>query len=266
MIEIEGIEFISKQDYFICYINEFTDQVKDLIRENLCMICNGKSAAENQKEYNNYKNTLMQLNERIKNKNDSTLKIGMVGELLVHAIFSHYFTDYQSISPFFNLEENNIKKGFDLILIKDNEVWLNEVKSGNIHKNKTQDETIAEILNYAKTDLKHRLNDGNLTLWTNAISHAKIALDKYNDEKEAVEDILSQIYVNTRDNPLQGKNMNVFLTGVLFHDIHNKFIEESVRVKKDSIIRESLFKNVIVFALQKSLCDTIIEFIIEEAK
>ena len=60
----------------------------------------------------------------------------MVGELLVHTIFSNYFQDYQSLSPFFNLEENNIKKGFDLVLLKNNEIWINEVKAGNIHQNK----------------------------------------------------------------------------------------------------------------------------------
>lgn len=266
MIEIDGIEFIAKQDYYICYINEFTDQIKDLIRRNLCMICNGKSAAENIKEYDNYKNTLMQLNERIKKKRDSSLKIGMIGELLVHAIFSHYFSEYQSLSPFFNLEEKNIKKGFDLVLLKDNEIWLNEVKSGNIHLNKTQDETIVELLNDAKLDLKDRLNNGNLTLWNNAINHAKIALDRYNDEKEVVENILNKIYIDTLNNCFQGKNTNVFLTGVLFHDVHNKFLDESIKVKKDNIVNESLFKNVVVLALQKSLCDTIINFLIEEAE
>ena len=114
MIEIAGVEFIAKQDYFICYINEFSEEIKDLIRKNLCMICNGKSAAENPKEYNNYKNTLMQLNERIKKKSDSALKIGMIGELIVHAVFSNYFSDYQSLSPFFNLEENNIQVETDV--------------------------------------------------------------------------------------------------------------------------------------------------------
>ncbi len=266
MIEIAGVEFIAKQDYFICYINEFSEEIKDLIRKNLCMICNGKSAAENPKEYNNYKNTLMQLNERIKKKSDSALKIGMIGELIVHAIFSNYFSDYQSLSPFFNLEENNIKKGFDLVLLKDNEIWINEVKSGKIHENKTQDETIVELLNVAKLDLKDRLNNGNLTLWTNAINHAKIALDKYNDEKDVVEDILGSIYIETLNDRFQGKNTNVFLTAVLFHDMNHKFLNESIKAKKERIVNESLFKNVIVLALQKSLCETIINFLIEEAE
>lgn len=266
MISIEGIEFIDKQGYYICYVNHFSDELKDLIRKNLCIICNGKSAAENPKEYNNYRNTLFQLNERIKNKGDSTLKIGMVGELLVHTIFSNYFQDYQSLSPFFNLEENNIKKGFDLVLLKNNEIWINEVKAGNIHQNKTQDETIVELLNTSKLDLNGRLNNGNLTLWLNAINHAKIALDRYNDEKEVVENILGKVYTDTQANSLQGKNTNVFLTGVLFHNIENKFLEASICDKKESIESESLFKNAIVFALQKSCCDTIIDFLIKEAE
>lgn len=266
MIDIDGIDVIKKEGYYIFFINNFSEQVKELIRKKLCMICNGKSAAENQKEFNNYKNTLIQLNKRIKDKNDTSLKIGMIGELLVHAVFSHYLPEYQSLSPFFNLEENNIKKGFDLVLINNNKIWINEVKSGNIGLNETQDTTITNLINRSKLDLKARLNNGNLTLWLNAINHARIALDRYNDEKDIVENILNDIYVNTQNDYLQGKNMNVFLTGVLFHDIDNKFLETTVKSKQEKIQEESLFNNVIIIALQKSLCDTVIDFLNKEAE
>lgn len=261
MIDIDGIDFIDKDGYIICFINNLSDQFKNLIQKNLCMICNGKSSAENPKEYNNYKNTVKELNKRIKDKKESTLKIGIVGELLVHTIFSNYFTDYQSLSPLFNMEERSAKKGFDLVLFKDNEIWINEVKSGNLHKDKTQDETIEELINVSKLDLKKRLNDGNLMLWLNAISHAKIALDRYNDEKEVVENILNEIYTNTKNDKLQGKNTNVFLTGVLFHNINEKFLESTIKSKLESVKSESLFKNLIVIAIQQEICDDIIDFL-----
>ena len=181
-------------------------------------------------------------------------------------VFSHYLPEYQSLSPFFNLEENNIKKGFDLVLINNNKIWINEVKSGNIGLNETQDTTITNLINRSKLDLKARLNNGNLTLWLNAINHARIALDRYNDEKDIVENILNDIYVNTQNDYLQGKNMNVFLTGVLFHDIDNKFLETTIKSKQEKIQEESLFNNVIIIALQKSLCDTVIDFLNKEAE
>ena len=261
MIDIEGIDCINKDGYFIFYINNFSEQLKNLIRNKLCMICNGKSSAENPKEYNNYKSTIKELNKRIEKKKESTLKIGTIGELLVHTIFLNYFAEYQSLSPLFNVEERSAKKGFDLVLFKNDEIWINEVKSGNLHKNKTQDETIEELINSSKLDLKKRLNDGNLMLWFNAITHAKLALDRYNDEKEVVESILDEIYRNVRNDRFQGKNTNVFLTGVLFHNTNNKFLESTIRTKNESIKSESLFKNIMVVAIQQETCDNVINFL-----
>ncbi len=56
----------------------------------------------------------------------------MLGELLSHVIILKLFPNFEVVSPFFNMEEKSIRKGFDLLLYEasTNNIWITEVKSG----------------------------------------------------------------------------------------------------------------------------------------
>jgi len=266
MKEINGLTIFKDSECYIVCVTEFSENIKQLLRDNLCLICHGKSAKKFPKEYNNYKSTLKELLNRLKTRDDD-MKKGMIGELLTHVIFCNYFEDYLSVSPYFNLEENNIKKGFDLVLIKNNEIWINEVKSGELHSNKTSTETSVDLINTAKLDLKDRLNNGNTMLWLNAINHAFICFNKFPDEKDAIENILNTKYADVCDHATeQGKNTNVILTSVLFHDVNNFISKKDIINKKNSVEKENLFKNIFVLAIQKSTYKKVIEFLEGEAE
>ena len=85
---------------------------------------------------------------------------------MVHLIIRNYYSEYKSVTPFFNMEERSIKKGYDAILTEADcpILWIIEVKSGELHLDKTSDQTINELIGIAKNDLDVRLNQDNTTL------------------------------------------------------------------------------------------------------
>lgn len=72
-------------------------------------------------------------------KKDTTKK-GMIGELLVHLLVKYFFDEYEIISPFLNMEERSIKKGYDAVLTEKSNpiIWLIEVNLENCIKVKIQ--------------------------------------------------------------------------------------------------------------------------------
>lgn len=54
----------------------------------------------------------------------------MIGELLTHLIIKEYFNDFDIAFPFFNKEDRDVKKGFDVIIVNklDYSRWVTEVK------------------------------------------------------------------------------------------------------------------------------------------
>lgn len=173
--DIEGVDFSANDKYAICHIHSLSDELKGLIRSNLSTICHGSHIADylNQPLYN-YQATIASFIERYEKKTENTQK-GMIGEFLSHILITNLFDDYDIASAFFNLEEKSIKKGFDLLLYNtsDDSVWITEVKSGNLHKEKNHDQTTKSLLNDAKADLMKRLNEQEKQYWHNAINHVR---------------------------------------------------------------------------------------------
>ena len=193
MRSIEGVRFKKDKDYAVCHILEFSDELKKLIREQLSFICYGATNTLSTRKIYNYNNTLKEFIKRYDEKKDNTQK-GMIGELIIHVLINEFFPEYETVSPFFNIEERSVKKGFDVVLTnKENHMmWITEVKSGELHKGKDANETNIDLLNRAKSDLYSRLNGENQSLWLNAINGAKIALDSKKDLKDAVIEILEE--------------------------------------------------------------------------
>ena len=100
------------------------------------------------------------------------------------------FTDMKVVSPFFNLEERNAKKGFDIIAVDSNmELWIIESKAGELGKYKNSTNKVRERINAAKNDLDTRLNEHNSQLWLNAMNSVRSALDD-TSEKNTILNIL----------------------------------------------------------------------------
>jgi len=262
---IQGVTFVKKSGYALCYIENFSDELQKIVRERLSAICFGISAGASRKKLYSYSSTIKEFLSRYDSKPPKTQK-GLIGELLTHVLIAELFSEYTVVSPFFNLEERSIKKGFDVVLtsIKDNELWITEVKSGELHKGKTSDETMADLVSLARSDLISRLNGENKSLWLNAVHNAKIALDKHNDLKEAVVDILENLGDESVDGLVNSKELNVFLTGTLFASLTDLCCEAKVKKKQKAIYSENIFKGIFVLSVQKETYDKVYAFLKQE--
>lgn len=266
---VNGISYINKDTCSIFLFSSLTDDVKNILRANLSFICFGLSASESGREMYNYRNTLKNFIDRYESKNE-LIRQGMMGELLVHLVIKIYFPEFRVVSAFFNLEERSIKKGFDLVLISDSEhsLWLTEVKSGQLHKDKNSNETSIELLETAKRDLVKRINDSNSnSLWYNAAAHAKLAYEENSDLKKSIIDLIEQKIVATEPHKANKiKDMNVFLASTIFNTFSDSITINEIYSENEHIRDEKVFNNLIVIALQKETYNRIFEFLKMESQ
>lgn len=267
MKNIDGVVFVKKKEYAFCRIEYFSDELKDIIRKQLADICYGSAKVSTGRIMYSYKATVQEFLRRYKNKTEK-IKKGLIGELLTHIIIKEMFEEYRVISPYFNLEERSIKKGFDIVLTsKDtHDLFIIEVKSGGKHKGKKSDETMNDLIGLAKNDLSKRLNDENASLWHNAINGAQSVLESTDDLKQAVIEILEDMGDKAVMSYTQSKEINVFLTGVLFADLSDSISEQNTQAKKKAIERSREFNSVFVLSLQKKTYKKIYEFLKKEGK
>lgn len=243
--------------------------MKTIIRNRLSTICHGAANAVMGRDMYCYAQTLKEFIQRY-NKKTEDQKKGMIGELLLHILLLEFIQEYQIDSPFFNMEERNVKKGFDVVLNKKGTVdlWLVEVKSGNLAAQKDSSQTVVSLINNAKNDLNNRLNDNekNLSLWFNAINGAKIAMDNARNEKDALISILQDYGDAVVNKTMKSQNINVILVGTLFSSLTDKIIENKILNKYNSVIQEQLFKDVFLVAIQKETYAAIYDFLESESK
>lgn len=259
---IQGIEHQRNNESNIFLINTFSTELKEKIRNLLSFICHGVSDAESGRIAYNYKSTLKELFKRFKGKTNMQKK-GMVGELLAHILIFTYFDEFDTVSPYFNTEERNVKKGFDLVLynVINSEVWITEVKSGHLHKNKDSNETTKDLLGTAKRDLNSRLNENNQALWINAITGAKKSLDEYNDKKKLVKNILEDIQDSVVSDNATSLDKSVILVSNIYNNLNDKINLDTAKKFSLSVKNEQIFKKHIIVCIQKATLKNVLSFL-----
>ena len=58
MTELCGIQYFKKEKYSLFCVHDFSDDIKDAIREQLSAICYGQDCANSGRRLYNYKNTV----------------------------------------------------------------------------------------------------------------------------------------------------------------------------------------------------------------
>lgn len=267
MATLDGVRFLRKKSHAICHIDFFSDGFKNLIRNQLSSVCHGPSKASWKRKAYSYKRTLKGFLDRYESKSDD-IKIGMIGELLTHLLILEYFPELNAVSPYFNMEEKSVTKGFDIILfsIENNEIWITEVKSGELNKNKNANQTNSILLGRAKRDLKGRLSENETTLWENAINGALVALEDKRDTKEAVLEILGDIGDEVEENKAISTDKNVILVTSLFANLSDQIEERGIKRYSDTVKKQKIFKELVVFSIQKNTYERVVDFLREEAK
>ncbi|MDD5679739.1 MAG: SAVED domain-containing protein [Candidatus Omnitrophica bacterium] len=261
------IKGVSKQidaadsSVWLCIIDSFSDELKNLIRTRLTSICHGCSSDN---AYS-YKNTLKTFMNRYKGKGQITKK-GMIGELLAHLLVSHCDKNMKIASPFFNMEEPSIKKGFDLVLlnVKSQDLWFAEVKAGNAGK-KLSNVKNKRLIGIAKNDIKKRLNSNKDDLWLNAINGVRIAFEKHTKFKKLVLEILNENYSASQNGKVSSLSKNVVLTSVVYKSPKDKLDFKEIQALREKILKEKSFCKIIIFSIQKETYTKIEKFLISEA-
>ncbi|OUT18369.1 Hachiman antiphage defense system protein HamA [Campylobacter concisus] len=238
----------------ILEIHSLSDELKGKIKEQLVEICHGEYALVSNFNYHSFDETVKELvNHRI--PSNTNRKVGVIGELLLNVLIRE-FTDFKIVSPFFNLEERNVKKGFDIIAVDSNkDLWIIESKAGELGKLKTSTEKVCERINTAKSDLDRRLNKHNTQLWLNAVNSVRNALDD-NSEKNTIVNIL-----NKNSNSCISNDKNVVLGGTVFCLFNTKIDQNELMKLYNSIFNTNKFSQLKLIAIQKQTYQAIIDYL-----
>lgn len=251
---MNGIVEIKKGEVTILEVRVFSDELKKKIRDELVNICHGEYALNSGFSYHSFDETVKELvNHRI--PRDKNKKIGAVGELLLNTLIRE-FTDIRIISPFFNLEERNVKKGFDIIAVDSNkDLWIIESKAGEPGELKTATRKVRERIREANRDLFTRLNKNNSQLWLNAVNSVRCALDD-TSEKNTIVNIL-----NKNSNSYSSTDKNVILGGTVFCLFDSTIDLNKLSKLYNSILTSNNFCKLRLIAVQKKTYKEILDFL-----
>lgn len=193
-------------------------------------------------------------------------KLGMLGELLCHVLLFYFRKEFSAASPFFNMEEGSIKKGFDIIVSNGTkgELWITEIKSGEVGASE-KDEKVRSLIDKARLDLLDRIASDNTTIWHGAINNVELALASSQPSKSTLIKYLDEFLEGAQNLSNQSSKANVILAPILFEDTKNPIDPAVVSTKAKSIIESSSFNKSVIFAIQKSTISRLEEFLNDEA-
>lgn len=263
---MDGVCFKRVGEYALCCVEVLSDELKTALRDNLSRICHGADQASRGREMHKYAATIKVFWDRYSSKTEKT-KSGMLGELLSHVMILKLFPSFEVVSPFFNLEEKSIKKGFDLLLYESSKqhVWITEVKSGGMRRGKTTCTATKDLLSKARDDLKGRLAEQELNHWQNAIHAARIAIQSKADFRDLVIDILETEGDLVVKNSANSQDNNVFLVSALFSDVTQRVAETTISKFTSDLVGKSLFNSIFVLSLHKGTLNKLEDFLKAEA-
>lgn len=255
---IQGISVTKENNYVLCSVNDFSDELKNSLKEELTFICHGKNEVE---EYNlnvhSYENTLKEFLKRYSSKTDETKK-GMMGELIAHLIINKVLPSLETLTILFNKEEISIRKGFDLTYLETEQgsIWYGEVKSGEVGVRDTPNSKNKKLITDAKNGMQGFLSDQRSNLWESVIIDVGLSLK--HDKRKTVKELLDN---DQKDILNSSAKKNAILISVLFHDVNNPITSTSLNEQFLEISNENIFSDVILFSIQKSTYLKIEEFL-----
>ena len=251
---LDGVIINEFDEYKIIEITNLSDELKDKIKDELTVICHGQCALSGITQYYSFEKTILELvNCRL--SPDKNKRVGAIGELLLNVII-RMVGGLEIISPFFNMEERNVKKGLDIIACDaSNGIWIIESKAGEVGSDSNSNKKVEERINEAKRDLQKRLNEENAQLWLNAINSVRASMGG-SDEKNVVLKILGE-----KSDTNVSTDKNVVLGGTVFCSFDSNIDEAKVESIYEKIREQELFSNVKIIAIQKKTMEAVVEYL-----
>lgn len=261
---MQGIAFEKSEAGSLCFtIEEISDELKEVLRARLSEICYGAAKASRNDVLYSYKKTLTAFFKKFDSKSPDTQK-GMIGELLTHVLFLHYENDFRAASPYFNMEEDSIKKGFDLVLHHgtSSQIWFVEVKAGECG-HQTSIKKLGGLLSLAKNDLKTALNSERNTLWQNAVNGATVVIQE-SGLKEQIETLLESYNEKAAAGKSTSTDYNAVLVAVCFSGAQTFATGAEFETRHTTQKGMNEFRDLMSIALQKDTIQSVTDFLRSE--
>lgn len=258
---LEGVNIERSEVGSLCFtIENISEELKGVVRKRLSEICHGAAKASRKSIIYSYRRTLAAFFEKFDAKSPDTQK-GMIGELLTHVLFLHFEEEFCAASPFFNMEEDSIKKGFDLVLHHKgtSEIWFVEVKAGDCGV-ETSINKLGNLLSLAKNGLKTALNSKRNTLWQNAVNGANLVIQS-SGLKSQIEALLESYNEKAVAGESLSTEYNAVLVAVCFSG-GQAFATGAEFEGRHTTQRDMCeFHSLISIALQKNTLKGIVDFL-----
>lgn len=219
-METSSVEIESGKNLHILKVNLYDDKLISLINKYLVKICEG----DNSQEIIKVKKRLLKF---IESKQETT-KMGAIAEFFIHLYLND--SNYKQEFLFFNLEETSIKKGFDGVYTKENEMYIIESKSGD---ESTKNISHISKLKEAYSDLKKYFDGssqkGNNNPWRNAYNHASHSDIKANDSLRKQIRELANLYDDSKYGTIEEYNIIPCSTIFLSNNWNEQFITDLLK-------------------------------------
>jgi hypothetical protein len=249
----------------LCIVDDLSEELKQILRSELSKVCHGVAKATASKNIYSYQRTVKEFLKRYRDKTPD-IKTGMIGELLCHILLFNYRPHLKPASPYFNMEEASIKKGFDLIVTNktDNSLWIAEVKSGGVGESEKH-KKIRSLIDLAKNDLIKRVSSENPTLWHSAINNVELAVESGTAEKEILLGLVESFLDASETKTTDLSTLNVILVPILFETTIDELDFGIIRNKYEKLAINNPFGAYTIFAIQKSTITKVEDFLQKEA-
>lgn len=261
---LEGVKFEKSGTGSLCFtVDSISEELKSVVRARLSEICHGAAKASRTSVIYSYRRTLAAFFEKFDTKSADTQK-GMIGELLTHVLLLHYEKEFQAASPFFNMEEDSIKKGFDLVLHHKatSETWFVEVKAGECGV-ETSISKLGGLLSLAKSGLKAALNSERNTLWQNAVNGATLVI-KDSGLKSQIETLLESYNEKAVAGETESTDFNAVLVAVCFSGAQAFATGAEFEGRHTTQKNMNEFRDLMSIALQKDTIQSVVDFLRDE--
>lgn len=265
----DGVTILDFGEVTQVILETLSGTLKDEIEENLTAYCHGATEALDDPAALTFERTLKQF-FALYDEKPANLRVGLAGELLVHILFSRTVPHLMSTCVYFNKEENQVKKGFDLTLVdrSTDALWYGEVKSGELGTLTSADEKAKERLDVAARGLHAMFNkDISEKRWLAAKIDAGLTLER--SKAVMVKQLLGQdLQTATALAGTSGSvKPNALLVAIVMHDhtVSSLTGAESSVAKISKTLRSG-FNEIKILLIQQDEVETIVDFLRDKAK
>ncbi|WP_027120838.1 Hachiman antiphage defense system protein HamA [Mycoplasmopsis lipofaciens] len=264
---MEGIEITKLENCSIVEIKNFSKEFQDEISKQFRLICHGEKAINSDFKYHTFPETLKEFLNRLPTKivnnvktPDNNKRKGFIAELLLNVIIRIFFSNLKIVSPLFNRESRDMKRGFDLIGYDGCDVWFIESKSGELNNEfNTVTKLIKNKIYSAYNDLYNRMTNKEQVgqLWLNAWNTVDSVLKDNTCNKSTILELLNKASRTIDD----VSDKNVLLSAIAFCLVEHKIDKREINNFFEKYTKSKKFKEVKIIVIQKSKFQTIIDFL-----